>query len=125
MAAQLKCQEAHSMLECSAAECAIEVSNLVMVADETSCTRQEVSAVNGSYVAKIEDEMLLGDDILRRNLEESRDILNTEKSDGVQGTLNTTSYSWRAKVANQGVSSEYLNDTRDVRADLRLLPRSV
>ena len=48
MVEPLRCQEADAMLEASTAECAIEVSNPVMGADETSCMRWEVSAVNGS-----------------------------------------------------------------------------
>ena len=50
MAAPLRCQESDAMLEGSAAECAIEVSNPVVGADETSCMRCEVPAGNGSYL---------------------------------------------------------------------------
>ena len=39
MAAPLRCQEADAMLEGSAEECAIELSNPVMGSDETSCMR--------------------------------------------------------------------------------------
>ena len=76
-------------------------------------------------VAEIEDELLLGDDILRRDPEGPMDILNTDKSDGVQGTPDTTPFSWRAKVANQVVSTEYLSVTRDDGADHRWLCGSV
>ena len=53
-------------------------------------------------VAEIEDEILLGDDILRRDQEGPMDILNTERLmvfRGVQISLHTVSEpKWQIKV---------------------------
>ena len=76
-------------------------------------------------VAETEDQILLGDGILRRDPEVPTGILNTEKVMVFQEASDTTSYSWRAEVENLVISCEYFSSTRDDRAACRWLLASV
>ena len=68
-------------------------------------------------VAEIEEEILLGDDILRRDPEGPMDILNTEKVMVFKGLRIPLHMVGEAEVKNQGSGCEHTGPTQDDRTD--------
>ena len=73
-------------------------------------------------MAKIEDEILLGDDILSRHPEGPMDILNTERVMVLKGLRIPLHTVGGAEAENQGGGSEHMGPTQDDRTDCQWLP---